>query len=632
MNQTGTAAAGSARIDPARIAAAAAAVAAELRSLRQGSHWRGELASSALSTATAVSALSVLHAGPRRAGSDEGEVPDWGADNELIERGCEYLAATQNADGGWGDTDRSNSNIATAILAVAALRLARAEEWYADAARRGWGYVQRQGLWEGLRQRYGRDKTFAVPILTNAALAGLADWKQVAPLPFELAALPQRWYRFARMPVVSYAIPALVAIGQVREHFAPTRNPLLRPVRRIATDPSLQVLRRMQPASGGYLEAIPLTAFVLMSLSAVGRGEQPVAEDAARFLRSSVRPEGSWPIDTDLAAWATSLTINATLGGPAGEPATEPLVDRGTIEWLLGCQNTAPHPFTGADPGGWGWSDRSGSVPDADDTPAALLALAKWMRLEKDEAFRRRIAVAAAGGLRWLLDLQNRDGGWPTFCRGWGALPFDRSGSDLTAHAARAITAWRRLHADAFVPWDRSDRDAARFLRGAPSALRRGRRYLARQQRPDGSWLPLWFGNQDDPDETNPVYGTARVLVAYRECGWAEDTAATKGVEYLLKNQNADGGWGGGLSVRYAAAGPGAASTVEETAQAVEALAAFLPAGHAATLRAIDWLCSAVERGWHLEPQPIGFYFAKLWYYERVYPLVYTLAALRAVR
>ena len=23
---------------------------------------------------------------------------------------------------------------------------------------------------------------------------------------------------------------------------------------------------------------------------------------------------------------------------------------------------------------------------------------------------------------------------WPTFCRGWGRLPFDRSGSDLTAH------------------------------------------------------------------------------------------------------------------------------------------------------------------------------------------------------
>src|SRR5262249_58268730 len=48
----------------------------------------------------------------------------------------------------------------------------------------------------------------------------------------------------------------------------------------------------------------------------------------------------------------------------------------------------------------------------------------------------------ALAGLRWLGELQNRDGGWPTFCRGWGKLPFDRSGSDLTAHALRALRAW----------------------------------------------------------------------------------------------------------------------------------------------------------------------------------------------
>ena len=33
-------------------------------------------------------------------------------------------------------------------------------------------------------------------------------------LPFELACLPHRLLRFLRLPVVSYAVPALVAIGQ----------------------------------------------------------------------------------------------------------------------------------------------------------------------------------------------------------------------------------------------------------------------------------------------------------------------------------------------------------------------------------------------------------------------------------
>jgi squalene-hopene/tetraprenyl-beta-curcumene cyclase len=30
----------------------------------------------------------------------------------------------------------------------------------------------------------------------------------------------------------------------------------------------------------------------------------------------------------------------------------------------------------------------------------------------------------------------------------------------------------------------------------------------------------------------------------------------------------------------------------------------------------------------HREPSPIGLYFAKLWYYEKLYPLIFTVSAL----
>ena len=36
-----------------------------------------------------------------------------------------------------------------------------------------------------------------------------------------------------------------------------------------------------------------------------------------------------------------------------------------------------------------------------------------------------------------------------------------------------------------------------------------------------------------------------------------------------------------------------------------------------------------VEDGRYREPAPIGFYFAKLWYFEALYPLIFTVAALR---
>jgi squalene-hopene/tetraprenyl-beta-curcumene cyclase len=177
------------------------------------------------------------------------------------------LVRQQNEDGGFGDTDLSHSNIATTYLVVAALHLAGVADQHESLLEHADGYIAAKGGLQGLRERYGIDKTFVVPIMTNLALAGLVDWREIDTLPFELACVPQAWYRFVGMPVVSYAIPALVAIGQAQFFHAPPRNPISRLIRWLSITRSLAVLRRMQPESGGYLEATPLTSFVVMSLA-----------------------------------------------------------------------------------------------------------------------------------------------------------------------------------------------------------------------------------------------------------------------------------------------------------------------------------------------------------------------------
>jgi len=68
----------------------------------------------------------------------------------------------------------------------------------------------------------------------------------------------------------------------------------------------------------------------------------------------------SLPLDVT----ATTLAINALAN------AGEDVASLGSLDWILSCQHVEPHPYTGAEPGGWGWSDLSGAVPDADDTPA----------------------------------------------------------------------------------------------------------------------------------------------------------------------------------------------------------------------------------------------------------------------
>ncbi len=641
-------------MDTSRLIAARERIVGRLLAEREpGGWWTGELSGSALSTATALSTFSFYLATDVPVAADRDEIQG------LIDAGIAWLARARNQDGGWGDTEQSYSNISTTMLVNAALHATGRESEFALQISAAEAYIESCGSIAGLRARYGRDKTFAVPILANCAMAGLVEWQEVAALPFEAACVPQRFYNLLKLPVVSYAIPALVAIGLVKFEMDPPWDPLRKMIRRMGIKPSLRVLEKMQPASGGFLEAVPLTSFVSMALIKSGRPAHPVVQNGIRFLIDSFRElkpasvegrtsapkenaerrlQGTWPIDTNLATWVTTLSINALAGDP-DQFDRRPGQWQGCLDWLLDCRNTKRHPFTGAASGGWGWSNLSGAVPDADDTPGALLALDRLRKLVKfDDQQQQRIKTAAHDGARWLLDLQNRDSGWPTFCKGWGRLPFDRSGSDVTAHAIRALIAWRDdlVHDD--IPNDKIQKSFNR-------SIERGFRYLTKNQLNDGSWLPLWFGNQDCPDEINPCYGTAKVLAAYRDSNRFDTREAKIGLRWLIDHQNCDGGWGGGESVTWLTTALGH-SSVEETGLVTELLIDFAcwnsinPVGDSSdgnglgqqAQRAadcgIEWLVMAAESGEFVQPRPIGFYFAKLWYFERMYPLVFAAAAM----
>ncbi|PYR39376.1 MAG: squalene--hopene cyclase [Acidobacteria bacterium] len=595
-------------------------------------HWDGHLSSSALSTATAVLALSIA----ARQGYRRTERLD-----TFVQAGTAWLLQHQNADGGWGDTDRSGSNISTtaivwatlskvapddpAVATQAVAAIDRSTEWLRNRA----GSLAPDALRSAILSRYGNDRTFAVPILTVLALTGKLGhdhaWRTIPQLPFELAALPHTWFQRLRLPVVSYALPALIAIGQVRHHFAPSRNPAARLLRDRVRHSTHTLLGAMQPESGGYLEAAPLTSFVVMSLAGMGWIDSPVVDAGVRFLVDTRRTDGSWPIDTNLSSWVTTLSILA-LDDTGTLPTESKAVMR---EWLLSRQSTREHPFTHAAPGAWAWTPLSGGVPDADDTSGTLLAL---RRLGDPDA---RTLAAATAGVAWLMGVQNRDGGVPTFCRGWGALPFDRSAPEITAHALHAWSVWHSLL-------------GSELQHEVRTAVRRAVAFLDTSQRDDGSWVPLWFGNEHAPGEDNPVYGTARVLTGLcaelaqdrnaAEVGVANvaTRCRRRGVAWLLEVQNRDGGWGGDRAV---------SSSIEETGVALTALAGSVADGDGqqirqAAARGGQWLMNAVEerrplpggssqgsgeRGW---ASPVGLYFARLWYYEDLYPLVFGLSGL----
>ena len=120
--------------------------------------------------------------------------------------------------------------------------------------------------------------------------------------------------------------------------------------------------------------------------------------------------------------------------------------------------------------------------------------------------------------------------------------------------------------------------------------------------------------------------------MAYRDANSFDTPAAQFGLRWLRENQNSDGGWGGGKSLTWPDARLGS-SSVEETALCTEVmLNDDDPMSQAAAQRGVEWLIQAVNLDCADKCWPIGFYFAKLWYFEQLYPLIFATSALgRAV-
>ena len=118
-------------------------------------------------------------------------------------------------------------------------------------------------------------------------------------------------------------------------------------------------------------------------------------------------------------------------------------------------------------------------------------------------------------------------------------------------------------------------------------------------------------------------------MIAYRDVGRFDTKSAKIGLNWIAENQNLDGGWGGSRT------GESAISSVEETSLCTEVLidacqtktetdTDFLKSAN----RGVDWLCDTVEANSIDRVTPIGFYFAKLWYHEKLYPLIFATSAL----
>jgi squalene-hopene/tetraprenyl-beta-curcumene cyclase len=696
-------------VDAERLLLAHKTVRAELMAERTtDGHWIGQLAGSPLATATAISALVVSHRRDTQSALRESAAGDGQMVEQIVQRDlCElfldsvnWLARSQNADGGWGDCDRAGSNIAATLLVQAAFRLTGIPAKYADLMVRADDYVEAQGGVDGLWRQFGNDKTFVSAVLANCALAGMVPWQKVPTLPLELVCLPNLWLRHFPPPIARYSAAVFLAVGRAKHHHDPTHNPLTRLARRALRGKTLTLIESLQAADGSFTGSVPSTSFVVMNLAGCGCQDHPVVARGIELLLTSIRADSIWAVENHRPVWNTALAVHHLAGDVAATtaekvldaiPAAHPtpaygqawedtahvgdafietatsemhrqphslssgeatprvdlVLDERCLNWLLDLQHSRPNPVTEVPAGGWSWSDSPGALPNTAATSAVLIALSHWRR-RFAQLHLERIDEAAERAIAWLLALQNDDGGWPTFFRDTSPSQFETSASDTTAYALRALAAWNRLRKSDPLKKADTQRPTSDYQHAA-MAMERGLRYLESQQRADGSFVPMWFGNAHHESEINPVFGTAQVLLACAELGWLDTDVAVRAVRWLASAQHSAGGWGpprapmdyssaekDGFRAWRANESLAKFASIEETALAVSALFPLATTHHAAgraVSSGLSWLAAAVEQDTHRQGAVVGFYPGRLWYHERLYPLVFAAGALsQAVR
>ena len=169
-------------------------------------------------------------------------------------------------------------------------------------------------------------------------------------------------------------------------------------------------------------------------------------------------------------------------------------------------------------------------------------------------------AEAVSRAREWVLGMQSANGGWGAF------------DADNTHHYLNHIP-----FADHGALLDPPTADvtarcvsflAQTGMEASEPALARAIEYLRRDQEADGSWFGRWG--------TNYIYGTWSVLCALNAAGLPhDDPAITRAAAWLLARQREDGGWGEDEE-SYADAPPGAyhTSTPSQTSWALLGLMA----------------------------------------------------------
>ena len=532
-------------------------------------------------------------------------------DLELERKLGVYLRRIQGEHGGWPLYHGGAFNVSASVKAYFALKMIGDDVDAPHMARAREAILAAGGA-------------AATNVFTRIQLAlyGEIDWVEIPNMPAELILAP-RWFPIHLSKMSYWArtviVPLLVLMNlrpkarnprgvHVRELIKPTvkaqrvsnvPDPKLawtlgfnaldgvlkvtdglwpKRLRKRAIDACVAwVLERLNGEDG--LGAIyPAMANSVMMFDALGFAEDHPHRAIARLSVEKllvVKDEEAYCQPCKSPIWDTALASHALM--EAGVAGGERKVER-ALDWLrerqvLDVKGDWAEVKPDVRPGGWAFQYNNAHYPDLDDTAVVVMAM--------DRA-RARLGIdgndeAIARGEEWVAGLQSEGGGFAAFDADntyyyLNNIPFADHGALLDPPTVDVAARCVGMLAQLGEPLD-SPRMVAAI------------KYLRDEQEADGSFWGRWG--------VNYIYGTWSALVALNKAGVGPtDPLMTRAVDWLLRIQNADGGWGESCDsyrLDYTGFEP-APSTSSQTAWALLALMSAGEADHPAVARGVKWL------------------------------------------